>query len=91
MNYNTDKKCFTDIIGMELKSTQRNDRYMNKPGPYGPGCSEKVVSMLKAVFNDTDKNGGITITVSDCRSKLWEISINLLIRLRGKPFLPHHF
>lgn len=31
---------------------------MNKPGPYGPGCSEKVVSMLKAVFNDTDKNGG---------------------------------
>lgn len=43
---------------------------MNKPGPYGPGCSEKVVSMLKAVFNDTDKNGGITITASDCRSKL---------------------
>lgn len=31
---------------------------MNKPGPYGPGCSEKVVSMLKAVFNYTDKNGG---------------------------------
>lgn len=31
---------------------------MNKPGPCGPGCSEKVVSMLKAVFNDTDKNGG---------------------------------